>query len=179
MHIFKNKSTNNFTPANHFIRLKMSSCLQSSQIKKLWAGQPPTSHPSHAAQGSPWMANYWSPHLLVKAERLYLTHNLSRPLDLSCLDWQSRLLFASPLTLSFSNCPLGSKEHPTRPLKCWTTPWHGEVFICTQRKNWDKYVQLWFMTGCRFLTSNFLTFSLIITIINLARWELVRSVVKQ
>lgn len=30
--LFKNKPTNNFIIANHFIRLKMGSCLQSSQM---------------------------------------------------------------------------------------------------------------------------------------------------
>ena len=168
IHIFKSKPTNNFTLANHFIKLKMSSCLQSSQMPESvgWAATYFLSQ--SCCLGFTWMANWRSPHFLVKAKRLYLMHNLSRPLDFTCLDWQSCFLFPSPLTLSFSNCPLGSKEHPTRPLKCWIAPWQGKCLSALrERKNWEKYMQLWYMTGCWFLVSNFLTFSLIITIINL------------
>ena len=134
MHIFKSTPANNFTPANHFIRLKMSSRLQSSQMPES-VGWAATYFPSQSCcLGFTWMANWRSPHFLVKAKRLYLMHNLSRPVDFTCLDWQSCFLFPSPLTLSFSNCSLGSKERPTRPLRCWKAPWQGEMFICSQRE---------------------------------------------
>ena len=134
MHIFKSTPANNFTPANHFSRLKMSSRLQRSPMPES-VGWAATYFPSQSCcLGFTWMANWRSPHFLVKAKRLYLMHNLSRPVDFTCLDWQSCFLFPSPLTLSFSNCSLGSKERPTRPLRCWKAPWQGEMFICSQRE---------------------------------------------